>query len=658
MKKTKLLYIVFFLISCLLLSSGFAQEYTTQWHVPEGAKARLGRGRLINIKFSPDGTRVAVPTPIGIWVYDAHTGEVVSLFPETQTGERDKPFLVSTGLPEALAFSPDALNIASAHGNSIYVWDTETGTAFAMLDEHPDSIKALALSSDSKTLATAGGDWTVRLWDVRTGSYLGSLMGPPSAVNAVAFSPDGKRLGSAGSTLLLWDVATRELLHADSKDLGSIQITVFSPDSKTVATGGGWDRTVHLWDVNTGTLQHALKGHVGKIRDIAFSSDGSTLATVDSGTIKLWNVDTGTEQKNLPTPEDKIPRPIPPVLMLKELKQAILPRSRDDVHSVRFSKDATQLISVSSDGSLHVWDVETGLHQLSFSLGEHTDLISVLAFSEDSKYLASNDGFAGRVRVWDIEAATQHAVLTPGQGGELTITISPGIKKLAGRDFQGTIWFWDATTVELLTAVPTDRALRLWPLQFSPDGKMLAGRESLSKNKIMLWQTDPGVHLFTLEGHTEAVSEYTFSPDSKTLASGSEDASIILWDVKTGDPLANFTAHTKRISALTFSADGKTLASGSGNEIRLWDVDTGNLSVNFDAVKNIEALAFSPDGKMLASATEDGLIQVWKSGTSSQIQFTFKGHQGSVYLLMFSPDGKTLASGGVDGTILLWNMEQ
>lgn len=246
--KTKLLYIVCLLVSRLLLSSGFAQEYTAQWHLPEGAKARLGRGRLINIKFSPDGTRIAVPTPIGIWVYDAHTSDAGSLFARTQTGERAKAFAVSKGLPEALAFSPDALNIASVHGNSIYVWDTATGTAFAMLDQHPDSIKALALSSDSTTLATASGDWTVRLWDVRTGSYLGSLMAHPSAVNAVAFSPDGKILASAGSTLRLWDVATRELLHADSKDVGSINLLVFSPDGKTLASGGEWDRAGHLWD--------------------------------------------------------------------------------------------------------------------------------------------------------------------------------------------------------------------------------------------------------------------------------------------------------------------------------------------------------------------------------------------------------------------------
>ncbi len=658
MKNTKFLYIVCLLIPCLLLSNGFAQEYTARWNLPEGAKARLGKGKLNNIIFSPDGTRVAMSTSIGIWVYDVHTNEAVSLFTGIQTGEIEK--YIATKPPEALTFSADALIIASAHGNSIYVWDTATGTAFAMLDEHPDSIKALAFSPDSTTLATAGGDWVVRLWDVATGKYINSLTGHPGAVNAVTFSPDGKILASAGSTLRLWDAATGELLHADNKDLGSIDQLVFSPNGKVLASGGGWERAVHLWDVNTGTVQKTFKGHTGEIRDIAFSPDSGTLVSVSSDAMRLWDVSTGIEQGSLFTPQDKAAQLIPPILKHKELHQAYLPGLRDDVYSVRFSKDATQLVSASSDGSLHVWNVENGLYQSSLSLGAYSDLVSVLAFSEDSKYLASNDGFKERIRVWNVENATQHAILTPGQGDFLNpireLTVSQGIKKIAGRDFHGTIQVWDAATAKLLSVVPIDRMLHYWPLVLSPDGKILAGRERLTSDKIELWQTDLGAHLFTIEGHTGAVSEYTFSANSKILASGGADAAIILWDIKTGNQLATLTGHTKRISALAFSADSKTLASGSGNEIRLWDADTSNLIGILDTGLNVQALAFSPDGKILACGTEDGRIQVWALVPTFQVQSTFTGHQGSIYVLMFSPDGKTLASGSNEGTILLWDM--
>lgn len=657
MKKPKLLYIVCLLISCLLLPNGFAQKYASQWHLPEGAKARLGRGKLNNIIFSPDGTRVAVSTSLGIWVYDAQTTEAVSLFRGIQTGEMEK--FLPTRPPEALTFSADAILIASAHGNSIYVWDTATGAAFAMLDEHPDAIKAIALSPDSTKLATAGGDWTVRVWEVRTGKYLYSLTGHPghpSAVNAVAFSPDGKILASAGSSLRLWDANTGELLHADDNDLGSISKIVFAPDGNILATGGGWLRTTHLWDVKTGTLQKSLKGHTDKIHDIAFSPDSRTLVTASSDkTMRLWDVNTGIEQKQLPTPEDKFN----PLMGADRMRQLL---ARDDVHTLKFSKDGTRLISGSKDGSLHLWDVATGRYELSVSLGEHTtDWGGDLAFSEDSKYLASGGGLAGRIRVWNVANATQHAILTPEQPNFLTVarflTVSPGIKKLAGHNLHGGIGIWDATTLEKLSTVTTEPGLLYWPLVFSPDGKIIVSSGGESRSRVTFWQTDPGAPLFTLKGHTSAVSQYAFSPDSKIFASGSEDAAVILWDVKTGNQLATLTGHTKRISALAFSTDNKTLASGSGNEIRLWNVDTAALIARLDAMENVNALTFAPDDKTLTSGVRKGIIQVWKLGTTPQIVSTFRSHHGSISMLIFSPDGKTLASGGADGTILLWDME-
>ena len=67
-----------------------------------------------------------------------------------------------------------------------------------------------------------------------------------------------------------------------------------------------------------------------------------------------------------------------------------------------------------------------------------------------------------------------------------------------------------------------------------------------------------------------------FSPDGKTLASGSEDKTIKLWDVATGKEQATLKGHTEWVKSVAFSPDGKTLASGSGDStIKLWDVATG-----------------------------------------------------------------------------------
>ena len=74
-----LIALTFFCVFTLFSANTLAQD-SPQWHLPEGAKARLGKGTIYEIAYSPDGTRLAVASSIGIWIYDAATGEALDLF--------------------------------------------------------------------------------------------------------------------------------------------------------------------------------------------------------------------------------------------------------------------------------------------------------------------------------------------------------------------------------------------------------------------------------------------------------------------------------------------------------------------------------------------------------------------------------------------------
>ena len=229
------------------------------------------------------------------------------------------------------------------------------------------------------------------------------------------------------------------------------------------------------------------------------------------------------------------------------------------------------------------------------------------------------------------------------------------------------IHFWDAASAKAAAFLPL-RGFTVRSLALSPNGSLFAigGVREGSKRlgQVLLWNR-AGKQVGALT-HSDQVWSVAFSPDGKTLATGSgqvvqEDwgkTDVRLWSVQTQTMQFELNRpHGTAQSGTVFSPDGKWVASGDGPEgdVLIWETRTGKLFLNLKGHSGaVYALAFSPNGKWLATGSRDSTVRLWDvpSGVCVAV---LKEHKTAVHAVAFAPNG-ILATGDIDKALNLWKI--
>ncbi|MGD2178019.1 MAG: WD40 repeat domain-containing protein, partial [Anaerolineae bacterium] len=516
--------------------SGSGDAELILWDVETGQIVRRfqGHGSAVNdIALGSDGqTALSGSDDATLILWDVAAGEAVRRFEGHAAGVN------------SVAFSPDGQTALSGSADrTLILWDVASEEPLRRFEGHVSEVNGAAFVLDARTMLSSGGN-TLRLWELETGEQIRKVSFP-SVPHLFGVSPDGGTAMFGVESLFLWDIEG----WREGQSLSSVAIDVWPESASFSADGhmalsGDSEGTLRLWNLAGQVDFRRFDTDGTPLSAVALSPDGRRLLTGDmTDVVKLWDVESGE--------------------VIRRFEGDAVNVSPD---SVAFSPDGKYALVGSGDAfggtetrSLVLWDVQAGEEVRRFE--GHRSIIRSVALSPDARLaLSGSQGDHGDdLILWDVATGEQIRRFDTEDDTTSIAFSGDGRRALTGSAFFKNVSLWDVATGEEIRRF--EHTNMVFDVAFGP-GETTALAAS-ADGSLLLWDIETGDVIRRYLGHESPAWDLDVSPDGRYVLSGENYGDIILWDFETGEELRRFTEHAELVTGVTFSPDGERAFSVS-----------------------------------------------------------------------------------------------
>ena len=592
------------------LQAASAGRTITIWDLETGQTMMRFQGHtgdVKDLKVSTDGQRL-------ISAADDRTVRIWNI----QTGDVERILTNHAGTVRSVVQIPGTKLLASGGKDPVvHIWEMDSGREVKKFPSHGGNVRSLAVTPDGRRLISGGDDRRICVWAQSDPRLLSSLSGPTARNSAVVLTPDGKQAISAGAdgAIRLWDLAGARQVRLLQVVGSMVHALATTSDGKIVCAARA-DGQLNLIDSAGKLPSIAIPAHSRAVFGVAFTPDGKRLvAASEDHTLSLYQI--------LPPTSDNE--------LVKIEFSAQLGAHSSFVRAVACLPDNWRAVSVSSDGTLSLWDLET--RRLLYTLQAHNGEINDVAVLNGGKFVvtAGDDQW---VKVWDVEK---------------------GHPQYRLRGHQAEVNAVAATLDGLrIVTVSNDRSVRIWDLPKKREVRL--GSEEDLFGKVI----EP---VLPLEDHSEWIHTVAITSDGMRVITASEDTTLKIWDISPSGQVSmgrkpeSLPSHAKGAATLSISVDGRYGLSGGGEgDVQYWHFERGKSALiekctpkdRIHQTSGVTELRFFPDGIHFAAAYSDRVIRIWNLDYRTKAVRNLVGHTSTVRRIAITADGRKLCSIGED----------